>query len=70
MSLVRAHRVCFAFSDAVPLFSDADFHLPAGWTGLVGSNGAGKSTVFHLISGNLRPTAGEIVFNGQRIDGQ
>jgi ABC-type branched-subunit amino acid transport system ATPase component len=35
-----------------------------------GPNGAGKSTVFHLISGNLAPTSGEIVFNGQRIDGR
>ena len=36
----------------------------------IGPNGAGKSTVFHLISGNLAPTSGEIVFNGQRIDGR
>ncbi len=37
---------------------------------LIGPNGAGKSTVFHLISGNLTPNAGEIVFDGQRIDGR
>jgi branched-chain amino acid transport system ATP-binding protein len=36
---------------------------------LIGPNGAGKSTVFHLVSGHLPPTAGEIVFDGRRIDG-
>jgi branched-chain amino acid transport system ATP-binding protein len=36
----------------------------------IGPNGAGKSTVFHLVSGNLTPTSGEIVFDGQRIDGK
>ncbi|SDR59836.1 branched-chain amino acid transport system ATP-binding protein [Rhizobiales bacterium GAS191] len=38
-------------------------------TGLIGPNGAGKSTLFGLIAGALRPDAGEIRFEGQRIDG-
>jgi branched-chain amino acid transport system ATP-binding protein len=36
----------------------------------IGPNGAGKSTIFNLISGNLVPTAGEIRFDGRRIDGK
>lgn len=35
---------------------------------LVGANGAGKSTLLRTISGLLRPTRGEIHFNGERID--
>lgn len=35
---------------------------------LVGANGAGKSTLLRTISGLLRVTAGEIRFNGERID--
>jgi branched-chain amino acid transport system ATP-binding protein len=34
---------------------------------IVGSNGAGKSTVLRAISGLLRPTAGSIEFEGQAI---
>jgi len=36
---------------------------------LIGSNGAGKTTVMRTISGLNRPTSGEIWFKGQRIDG-
>ena len=35
--------------------------------GLIGPNGSGKSTVFNLISGTFRPSAGSIRFEGQEI---
>jgi len=37
---------------------------------IIGPNGAGKSTLFNLISGRLTPTSGEVLLNGQRIDGK
>ncbi|MBK9063985.1 MAG: ABC transporter ATP-binding protein [Acidobacteria bacterium] len=37
--------------------------------GLIGPNGAGKTTVFNVVNGFYAPTEGEILFNGQRIDG-
>jgi len=36
---------------------------------IIGPNGAGKSTLFNLISGRLTPTSGEVLLNGQRVDG-
>ncbi|WP_421682503.1 ABC transporter ATP-binding protein [Stutzerimonas urumqiensis] len=36
---------------------------------LLGANGAGKTTLFNTISGLLKPTAGRITLEGQRIDG-
>jgi branched-chain amino acid transport system ATP-binding protein len=35
---------------------------------LIGANGAGKSTTLKTISGLLRPRAGEVWFDGQRVD--
>ena len=37
--------------------------------GLIGPNGSGKSTIFNMLSGTYRPTAGSIVFDGHEIAG-
>jgi branched-chain amino acid transport system ATP-binding protein len=37
---------------------------------LIGANGAGKTTTLRAISGVLKPTAGAISFDGERIDGK
>ena len=37
---------------------------------VIGPNGAGKSTLFNLISGRFAPSSGEVLLNGQRIDGK
>jgi branched-chain amino acid transport system ATP-binding protein len=36
---------------------------------LLGANGAGKTTTQKTVSGMLRPALGEIVFEGERVDG-
>ena len=36
--------------------------------GIVGRNGAGKSTIFRMILNLIEPTEGEIRFNGNKID--
>ena len=38
--------------------------------GIIGPNGAGKSTLFNLISGRFEPSSGQVLLNGQRIDGK
>ena len=37
---------------------------------VIGPNGAGKSTLFNLISGRFGPSSGQVLLNGQRIDGK
>ena len=37
---------------------------------ILGANGAGKTSTLKVISGLLKPTAGEITFNGQKISGK
>ena len=34
---------------------------------IIGPNGAGKTTFFNLLSGNLKPTSGQVLFKGQDI---
>jgi branched-chain amino acid transport system ATP-binding protein len=43
---------------------------PGERVAIIGPNGAGKSTLFNLISGRFGPSSGEILLNGQRIDGR
>ena len=38
-------------------------------TALIGPNGSGKTTAFNLVTGMVRADAGEIRFDGRRIDG-
>jgi len=37
---------------------------------LIGPNGAGKSTFFKCLTGQLKPTAGSIMFSGEELSGQ
>jgi ABC-type branched-subunit amino acid transport system ATPase component len=49
----------------------ASFAVPEdSITALIGPNGSGKTTVFNLIGGTMAPDAGEVWFDGQRIDGK
>ena len=61
-------NVSFAFDEHVVL-SDISFSVPKGGMKIMlGASGAGKSVVLKLILGLLRPDAGTILVNGQRID--
>lgn len=51
--------------------NDVSFNLEEGeLLGLIGPNGAGKTTLFNMLSGVYVPTEGEILLDGQRIDGK
>jgi branched-chain amino acid transport system ATP-binding protein len=46
-----------------------DLILEAGQvTAVIGPNGAGKSTLLRVLTGLMRPRAGTVALNGQRID--
>jgi branched-chain amino acid transport system ATP-binding protein len=38
-------------------------------TGLIGPNGSGKTTLFNLVTGFIRPTSGNVRFEGRDITG-
>ena len=51
------------------LFEDVSIKFIEGnWYGLIGANGAGKSTFLRILSGQLEPTNGEVIITpGQRL---
>lgn len=68
MSSLQLSDVWGGYGDVTILKGVSMEVRPGTVVALVGANGAGKSTLLRTISGLLRPTRGEIVFGGERID--
>lgn len=73
VAILEAHDVSVWFrpgKTAVFALKDIDLVIREGdFTCLVGPSGCGKSTLLHLIAGFLRPSVGEILLDGRRIEG-
>jgi simple sugar transport system ATP-binding protein len=53
----------------VQAIEDVSFRLGQNEiVGLLGDNGAGKSSLIKIITGFLQPTSGEIYFNGKKVE--
>lgn len=48
---------------------NVSLELGCGIYGLLGPNGAGKSTLMNIITGNIKPSAGKVLWNGTDING-
>ena len=65
--MISAKNVTMEF-DGFAALKDLNCEIPDGVIyGLVGSNGAGKSTFLRLLSGVYRPKSGEITVNGEKL---
>ena len=54
----------------IPVLHDVSFKVEAGEiVTLLGSNGAGKSTILNTIQGIMKPSSGEIYFQDRSISG-
>ncbi len=62
MSKITIHQLEFYYSDYYhPIFRNVNLVLDTDWRlGLIGRNGRGKSTFFHLLAGKLKPVHGQI----------
>jgi ATPase subunit of ABC transporter with duplicated ATPase domains len=55
-TILRFEKVTFGYSENNPLMTEVDFLVRRGTkTTIMGQNGAGKSTIFGLITGNILP---------------
>ena len=65
--MLKIEQLCAGYGRS-DVIRDIDLRVPAGQlVCLIGSNGAGKSTIMRAISGMIRPTAGEIILGGRNI---
>jgi ABC-type multidrug transport system fused ATPase/permease subunit len=61
-------NVCFAYPDGRQVLSHVDLELPIGeLVAIVGPTGAGKTTLAYLLPGYLRPSEGQVRFDGRDI---
>jgi simple sugar transport system ATP-binding protein len=68
MSAIEFRRIRKQF-DNVAALDEVSFSLAgAGVHGLLGENGAGKTTIMNILYGLLRPDGGEILLGGQPAD--
>jgi len=66
--LLEVKDLCFAYPNGHEVFKNLSFKIfPQEKVCIVGKNGAGKTTFFHVIMGLLRPIKGEIILDGKVI---
>ncbi len=70
MAILSVRNVSLSFQGLVAVNGVSLDVEPRTIVGIIGPNGAGKTTFFNMLTGFYRPTAGEIWFEGKRIDGK
>lgn len=68
--LLTVNNVYASYVEGLNILQGINFRIdPGELVTVIGPNGAGKSTLAKTIFGLLNPNAGEIIFQGERIDG-
>ncbi len=63
--MIEFKHVSFSYEPDRPALTDVSFTIGDGESaGLIGANGAGKSTIMKLILGLITPAGGEIIVDG------
>ncbi len=68
-TLLSLRGVCKSFGGIQAVHSITFDVAPGESVGLVGPTGAGKTTLFNCVCGQLRPESGDIVFDGSDLSG-
>jgi len=67
--LINLEDVNFSFPGGDPVIQAVSFKLYRGEKiGLIGPNGSGKTSLFHLMMGLLKPQSGRIEIFGKEIE--
>lgn len=65
--IIRTENLSIQFGGHLAV-DDVNFEMPAKhFKSIIGPNGAGKTTFFNLLSGELKPTQGEVFLRGKSL---
>ena len=65
---IEVKNLSFSYDKKKTILNNISFDIEKGKiTSIIGANGCGKSTLFNLISKNLKPQQGEIKINGVNL---
>ncbi|WP_332851970.1 ABC transporter ATP-binding protein [Duganella sp. S19_KUP01_CR8] len=65
--MLELRNVVKSYAKNVRAVDDVSLNLPAGVVGLIGHNGAGKTSLMQMIATLTKPTSGQILFDGADI---
>jgi ABC-2 type transport system ATP-binding protein len=65
-AMLACRAVRLQYADGTVALEDVTLTLDDGIVGLVGANGAGKTSLLRLIGGVIAPSAGEVEIGGRR----
>ena len=66
-SLVEIRDLCFSHGDRT-LYDRINLQIPKGKiTAIMGPSGIGKTTLLRLIGGQIKPSSGDVLFDGESI---
>src|SRR5439155_4248296 len=68
--VIAAHHICKAFGGIRAVDDCSLAHERGQILGLIGPNGDGKTTLFNILAGFMRPDAGRIELNGEEVTGR
>ncbi|MDK4576949.1 ABC transporter ATP-binding protein [Kingella kingae] len=64
---IEFQNVAFAYGD-LPILHNVNFSIEQGkFAAIMGGSGSGKTTLMRLITGQLSPTSGTILINGENL---
>lgn len=65
--ILDVHQITKSYEEGHSVLRGVSLHVAEGEVlGLVGENGVGKSTLMHILSGDLQPDTGEMLLNGEK----
>lgn len=68
-NILKLQDLHYTYPDGTHALKGLDMEIKRGQvTAILGGNGVGKSTLFHHLNGILKPSSGQVFFEGKPVD--